>query len=548
MTAKNVYSALFVDFDNLYISLKNFFGKEVADCFGEQPAKWLKWIVDSMPTIHFGEGTFTRHVLIRKCYLNPQSFSNFRPYFINTGFEVIDCPKLTKEAKTSTDIHMVMHIMDALQHSSNFDEFILLSADADFTPVLIRVRQHKRLSVVIAAGYSSTAYQASCDYLPKIDEFLQQALGLGQEDEEEDDEEISVVPITSPYESTLYELSSLLSQKLDTIPYIIASDLPTLYRRNDKFRESTDWLGFGSLQNLTRAIVSISSGLSVYSDTLSGAWGIRKIPATAYVAPASTPAIEKNEHNQTTQSAINSPERELKKQLSALIIKTVRQSPKPIVLADLAALIRKNFEDNLLSSGGWFGRPSFKSLLLELDLDGLEINNTIPGYLYDPTLHSTTYIREKEIEAHNTVISDVFRSKYPDIEPLASKIHQLTNTPYLLPEHIALILVQLARTVNESGFHLAQTTRIVRDRCVERGAPVARSHVNFIVLGLGFAGHRLGEPNIQEAPEVLADFLLKNTYNLCQAAQLELTEKERRLLSKWIVAGLDTYRTSGNGA
>lgn len=40
MESKNVYSALFVDFDNLYISLKNSFGKDAADCFAEQPAKW----------------------------------------------------------------------------------------------------------------------------------------------------------------------------------------------------------------------------------------------------------------------------------------------------------------------------------------------------------------------------------------------------------------------------------------------------------------------------------------------------------------------------
>ena len=548
MDAKNVYSALFVDFDNLYISLKNSFGKDAADCFAEQPAKWLKWIVESMSTDHFGEGVFIRHVLIRKCYLNPQSFHTFRPYFINAGFEVIDCPKLTREAKTSTDIHMVMHIMDALQHSSNFDEFILLSADADFTPVLIRVRQHKRLSVVIAAGYSSTAYQASCDCLPRIDEFIQQALGVGQDDEEEDDEDFPVAPIISTDKATLLELSNLLLQKLENVPYIIASDLPTLYRRNEKFREGTDWLGFRSLHNLTRAIISISSGLSVYHDTQNGAWGIRKTQQLGDFAPLSTPTNEMSKPIPLPQNAIYSSERDLMRQLSELIIATVRESPKPIVLADLAELTRQKFKDDLKSSDGWFGKPSFKSLLMGLDLDGLEFHNTTPGYLYDPTRHSTANLREKEIENHNPAIFDEFRRKYPDIEPLASKIHQLTSTPYLLPEHYALILVQLARTVNESGFHLAQTTRVVRDRCVERGAPVARSHVNFIVLGLGFAGHRLGDPSKPETPETLADFLLINTFNLCQAAQIDLTDKEKRLLSKWIVAGLDAYRASPSGA
>lgn len=40
------------------------------------------------------------------------------------------------EGKTSTDIHMVLDIIDLLQHETHYDEFIVFSADADFTPVL----------------------------------------------------------------------------------------------------------------------------------------------------------------------------------------------------------------------------------------------------------------------------------------------------------------------------------------------------------------------------------------------------------------------------
>ena len=55
-----------------------------------------------------------RRILIRRCYLNPQSFSNFRPYFIRSAFEVVDCPPLTARGKTSTDIHLVMDVLDTL--------------------------------------------------------------------------------------------------------------------------------------------------------------------------------------------------------------------------------------------------------------------------------------------------------------------------------------------------------------------------------------------------------------------------------------------------
>jgi uncharacterized LabA/DUF88 family protein len=53
---------------------------------------------------------------------------------------VVDCPPLTQRGKTSADVYMVMDVLDALEHKTEFDEFIILSSDADFTPVLLRLR------------------------------------------------------------------------------------------------------------------------------------------------------------------------------------------------------------------------------------------------------------------------------------------------------------------------------------------------------------------------------------------------------------------------
>jgi hypothetical protein len=87
---------------------------------------------------------------------------------------------VTSQGKTSTDIHMVLDIVDLLQHETRCDEFIVFSADADFTPVLRKLRRFDRRTTVLAIGFPSAAYQASADLL--IDErlFLREALGLGQ--------------------------------------------------------------------------------------------------------------------------------------------------------------------------------------------------------------------------------------------------------------------------------------------------------------------------------------------------------------------------------
>ncbi len=94
-------------------------------------------------------------MLVRRCYLNPQAYQRFRPSFNLAGFEIVDCPALTSEGKTSTDIHMVLDIVDLLQHETHYDEFIVFSADADFTPVLRKLRRWDRRTTVLAIGFPS---------------------------------------------------------------------------------------------------------------------------------------------------------------------------------------------------------------------------------------------------------------------------------------------------------------------------------------------------------------------------------------------------------
>lgn len=75
---------------------------------------------------------------------------------------------------------MVLDIVDLLQHETRCDEFIVFSADADFTPVLRKLRRFDRRTTVLAIGFPSAAYQASADLM--IDErlFVREALGFGK--------------------------------------------------------------------------------------------------------------------------------------------------------------------------------------------------------------------------------------------------------------------------------------------------------------------------------------------------------------------------------
>jgi hypothetical protein len=173
----HVRSALFVDFDNVFSNLGGP-AAPAARTFAEEPQRWLMWMENEMGHVVSGADERTeRRVLLRNCYLNPERFGRFRSAFTRNAFRVVDCPSMTNQGKNSADIYMVLDIVDALNHSTRFDEFILLSADADFTPVMTRLRAHDRRTVLLASGPSASALRNACDFAIPVEIFKEEALG-----------------------------------------------------------------------------------------------------------------------------------------------------------------------------------------------------------------------------------------------------------------------------------------------------------------------------------------------------------------------------------
>jgi hypothetical protein len=172
-----ILSAVLVDYDNIYLSLKRK-SEEAAKRFAKDAAVWLKEIESGRlitPTNRaFRDGQ--RRIVLNRCYGNPiprrnqqdnstdmNSFPFVRHHFLRAGFEIVDCPPLTAQLKNSSDIRMVMDVRDYLHHETHFDEFVILSGDADFTPVLHRLRAHARRTVVFANDYTADPYKAIAD-------------------------------------------------------------------------------------------------------------------------------------------------------------------------------------------------------------------------------------------------------------------------------------------------------------------------------------------------------------------------------------------------
>ncbi len=172
-----ILTTVFVDYDNVYLSLKRK-SEEAAKRFSKDAARWIKALETGrlMTPTNSPEAERPRRIVINRCYGNPvprrnqgdnstdmTSFPFVRHHFLRAGCEVIDCPPLTALLKNSADIRIVMDVRDILTHETYFDEFVILSGDADFTPVLHRLRSHARRTVIYSNDNTAAPYTAICD-------------------------------------------------------------------------------------------------------------------------------------------------------------------------------------------------------------------------------------------------------------------------------------------------------------------------------------------------------------------------------------------------
>ena len=112
-----------------------------------------------------------RSILIRRCYGSPDRMRPFRAYFTRSGFQVVDCPPLTTSGKNSADIVMTLDIADTIEHRTRFDEFVILSSDADFTPVALRLRAYDRITSILANQQTAAAFRSCCDVVLNMGDF-----------------------------------------------------------------------------------------------------------------------------------------------------------------------------------------------------------------------------------------------------------------------------------------------------------------------------------------------------------------------------------------
>ena len=518
-------AALFVDFDNIYIGL-NSLDSQAAESFASNPAGWLEWLENGMPaaldSCQDAPGG-RRSVLIRNCYLNPRTFYRFRPYFTRAAFTIVDCPPLTEKGKTSSDIRMVMDVIDTLKHETRFDEFIILSGDADFTPVLQRLRAHDRRTTVLAVGPASEAYKSACDYLVSVDNFIEFGLGVSgvETDFSGSDSPRQFAEGVSP--RLMARIADLVYERASADGEILAANLPKVYGEFDVFRNSSDWLGYGSLRRLTQAVVSRRADLDL-------------LDTDPWKVVVAMPENSVRREDRSTAEVMEDADRRrgdeaLRRRVVGFVHRRLQETDRPLLMAKMAQEIITDLGTEVLASQ-WAGAGTFKALIESVPGDGIRIFTApgMPAYLLNPERHAPPSESDAGFK---------FASLTAELTGLIQRIHNLTHTPDLTPEEYADVFRSLEEVLREARYHFTGTSKMVRDRCIEKGYSISRATISFILRGISYGGHRFGQRPEKDRSEIFAEVFRRNVVNLCADAELDLSSEEETLLADWIRADAD---------
>lgn len=489
-------TALFVDFDNVFSGLMRL-GPAYAEAFARNPSRWLAWLIDSVPLPPGSDSETSRRVLVRRCYLNPEPYKRFRIGFSRAGFEIVDCPPMTTAGKTSTDIHMVLDIVDVLQANTHYDEFVVFSADADFTPVLRKLRREDRRTTIFAAGATSASYDASADLILDPEDFIRD--GLGFHDDEAPVGATDTEGLMTQAEAVVWRMVDQADQPvpLPALTKALALQVPEL--------PLTHWAGKGTflalLKSLPIAPLRIDREMNALLD------------------PRRLTPQEPQDLEPQPPAPAHLPAAALLAQVESLIAQEVARSSRPIPVVRLAQLARAGIPG---LGHDWAGMGSWKRLLDSIHPPGVKIIwEQLAGYALDPERHALDDIPGKTAPSPLAAV----------VEPLL----EAANLPILDADRYRATLEALSETLDASAdFQLADVTKGMRDGTQARGKAVSRVHCNTLLRTLLFNGFQPGSDSHR------FEDLVTTTCGVIAAAAaregLKIGDSERQALLAWMTA------------
>jgi hypothetical protein len=491
-------SAVFVDYDNIYMSLKRK-SEEAAKRFAKDAGVWLRAIengrIITATNTPFNDSQ--RRIVMNRCYGNPvprrnahdnstdmNSFPFVRHHFLRAGFEVIDCPPLTAQLKNSSDIRMVMDVRDLLTHDTYFDEFIILSGDADFTPVLHRLRAHARRTVIFANDFTAAPYTAISDGEVREADLITLILNGELLANEADGETLAAAPSTAKLEAARGEIMAEVVAGVRSsgapVPLEALADRAVRALGHDK-TVATGWAGAGSFRELLRQSLPAEVRISA------------EPPFMAY-----DPRRHGERNPPTALLARDIPDDMIQSEGPHLSAQPGTADPSPALRDPLAAAQRP---------AGTVPHP-------------------VPGMSQPPAARGTAPTQSAGPSSASAGPTTIQQS--------IARIHEACQAPPMAPHEYRLLFEIMAKEINENDLIGAQTLVNITQRAQERGLDVRRDDVRFILEVVSEA-----DPWFEQgaSANLFAGRFRNFVVARCRGQGLNLSADELDLIDAWFAGG-----------
>jgi Uncharacterized conserved protein len=140
---------MYIDFDNFATPLK-MVGR-LSDAMSNFD-RVLTYLATAGITEEVYGTTDCRRLFQKKVvYYNPTVYNRFRQNFLECGFRTVECPSLTGYGKTSADMIMGTEMIKDV-YTQNFEDFVILSADVDFTPAILQINECGKRTIQLGIG------------------------------------------------------------------------------------------------------------------------------------------------------------------------------------------------------------------------------------------------------------------------------------------------------------------------------------------------------------------------------------------------------------
>jgi hypothetical protein len=517
-------STIFIDYDNIYLSLKRK-NEDAAKRFAKDAGLWLREIESgSLITPTNGlAATSPRRIVMNRCYGNPvprrnasdnatdmNSFPFVRHHFLRAGMEAIDCPPLTSQLKNSADIRMVMDVRDLLGHDTYFDEFIILSGDADFTPLLHRLRAHARRTVVFANDHTAAPYTAIADGEIREASLISLLLEGNSTTTETEAAASPAAAAATPSPTLdavrreiLTEVVGWVKSAGQPVPLEALADRAVRTLGHDR-TVGTGWAGAGSFSNLLTKGLPSEIRLSEQ--------------APYYVFDASRQLAQPEARRAPLAS--RDPARDPSRAESRLDREPVRQEPAlPLPSRDPRLDARAPIAPD---RGTTPQRPPLNH----------PQHAQSPAAQREPLRHDPIAAAPQQPAPKTPapVPSPAPRAEAPSIQQSITRIHEACQAPPLAPPEYRALFEVMAQEINTNGLTGAQTLTNITHRAADLGVTVKRDDVRFVLEVVSET-----DPWFEQgaSANLFASRFRNFVIARCRSQGLQLSAEELDLIDAW---------------